>query len=223
MLGLETFKEKYPNFKKISIVVGSFILLSISFGLGNSSASVELGKEKVKYDEAQAKVSAAKNDIKEYQAKLAQVKSEYDKNKSDFDYARQIYDQKTSLEGQLSTLNGQIDTKKKESDSLDATIQSKNAQIASLDQTIKVKQEAPVQLPAGQFVVGKDIKAGRYKVVAVGRGSNFQVYDSSGQNVVNTIIYNDNSEGLGVSEYVTLLSDGYVIDAHSAFKYIPVQ
>jgi hypothetical protein len=218
MLGLETFKEKYPNFKKISIVVGAFILLSISFGLGNNSASVELGKEKVKYDEAQAKVSAAKNDIKEYQAKLAQVKAEYDKNKSDLDYARQIYDQKTSLEGQLSTLNGQIDTKKKESDSLDATIQSKNAQIASLDQTIKTKQEAPTQLPAGQFVGGKDVKVGRYKVEPVGEGSNFIVHDVNGYGKVNTILGSD-----GVASYVFELDDGDQIRSEAPVKLTPIE
>jgi hypothetical protein len=76
-------------------------------------------------------------------------------------------------------------------------------------------------MPAGQLVVGKDIPAGRYKVTAIGRGDNFFVYNSSGENLVNTIIYSNSD--LGVPEYVTLLSDGDVVDAHSPFKYQPVE
>ena len=123
-------------------------------------------------------------------------------------------DELNKLNSELSASKGQITT-------IESDINAKKDELASLENAIKVKKEEPVQLPAGQLVVGKDIQPGRYKVLPVGRGANFFVYDSNGNTIVNTIIYSNSD--LGVSEYVTMLLDGYVIDAHSPFKYVPVE
>ncbi len=69
----------------------------------------------------------------------------------------------------------------------------------------------PTELPAGQFTVGRDIRAGRYTVVG---DSNFIV---NGGAKVNTILGNG-----GVDRYVCNLEDGDEIDARGADRFYPM-
>jgi hypothetical protein len=206
--------------KIILVIIGLIILSSIMYGIGNNNAKVALGKKLVTYDELNKEIKTTdkklSNKKDEYRNTFISLDNQIAGKEKEVTAALDALKQKDSIDAQIQKLNGDLS-------SLNQTIQSKQSELDSLNNQIKAKNEAPVQLPAGQFLVGKDIKAGRYKVVAVGRGSNFKVFNSSGQNLVNTIIYSDNSDGLGVSEYVTVLSDGDMIDASSAFKYIPVQ
>nr|WP_263326945.1 hypothetical protein [Neobacillus sp. Marseille-Q6967] len=229
MASLDFVLNKKVFLKKVAIVaVAVIIFVSSGYGIGLNSAKTEINGEKLKYEEVVKEIEDAKKDIDTYEAKVKEIQSkiksvnnEYAQRKTEFDEALKIFEQKDTIAAEVTKLSGEVESKKGEIATLDTSIQSKKNEIASLDQVIKEKKEAPIQLPAGQFVVGKDIPAGRYKVLPVGRGANFFVYDSNGNNVVNTIIYSNSD--FGVSEYITLLSDGYIIDAHSSFKYVPVE
>jgi hypothetical protein len=228
MGNIELIESKKGLLKKVIIPAVAIILFSTGYGLGSSGAKTEINGEKVKYEEVTKEIKSAKEDLKTYQAKVVEiqtkiksVQTEYAENKTEFDTAKKIADQKATITGQLASVESDLEAKKKESSTLDGEIKSKKKELAKVESAIIEKDEAPVKLPAGQFLVGKDIPEGRYKVLAIGRGSNFKVYDSDGSNVVNTIIYSGNPD-FGVSEYVTVLSEGYIIDASSAFKYVPV-
>jgi len=210
------------------ITACGLLILILGYGVGKSTASVPLDEGKVKYEELQQKIkekekelSDLNDEIEEKTEEKENILAEVTENKKTFDEAMKIIDNKVELLEEIKELETQISSKKSEIEKLNADIDSKNAELAKVTGQIKEKEEAPKELSAGQFIVGQDIPAGRYKVVPIGRGSNFVVYDSSGQLFVNTII--SNTSGHGVPEYVTYLNDGYIIDSSTPAKYIPVE
>jgi len=228
MSNLKLNSNQKKNIKRFALPIAAAILLFSSYGLGSSNASVTLDGEKAKYEKIQEKISIAKQDeaklkdkIIELQGKVKEINTEYTERKKEFDEAEKIVENKENVMDELNKLNSELSASKGQITTIESDINAKKDELASLENAIKVKKEEPVQLPAGQLVVGKDIQPGRYKVLPVGRGANFFVYDSNGNTIVNTIIYSNSD--LGVSEYVTMLLDGYVIDAHSPFKYVPVE
>ncbi|ARI79134.1 hypothetical protein HM131_06125 [Halobacillus mangrovi] len=113
-------------------------------------------------------------------------------------------DKLTNLENEVKALQSQVDEKKKEMDRLTGELK-------------KAKDE-PRTLIAGQYVVGKDLPAGRYQVTNIGDGTNFFVYDSSGYPTVNTILGED-----FYGDYVFFTDDGDQIETHGKVKLIPVE
>lgn len=231
MANIETEKNTKKVFtkKRLIIVGGALVLFFSAFAMGSSSAKVDIEEEKVSYEEIQEKIASATVNQKDYEAKVEElqdkIKSEEKKLKDkekEVSEAFAAIENKSKIEEEANSIQKQIDSKRGEIKSLNKDIEAKKSELASIEGKIVEKKDAPVQLPAGQLVVGKDIQPGRYKVTAVGRGANFMVYDENGSNVVNTIIYSNPTSG-GVSEYVTHLFDGYIIDAHSGFKYTPVE
>lgn len=228
MTNLELNSKQTKAIKRFVLPITAAVVLFSSYSLGSSNASVTLDGEKAKYEEIKTKISSAKQDETELkdkvtvlQEKVKEINTEYMDRKKEFDEAKKIVENKESVMDELKKINSELSASKGEITTIESEINSKKVELASLESAIKVKKEDPVELPAGQFFVGKDIQPGRYKVLPIGRGANFFVYDSNGNNMVNTIIYSDSS--LGVSEYVTMLLDGYVIDARSPFKYVPVE
>jgi len=196
------YKNKW--FKGGLVVLG----LVFSFGLGNSGAKIGLEEDKVNYTQLQDKIKGAEGQL---QAKQDELKE-----------AKDVIGKKDSAEADLKKVNDDISVKQGELKLVESVLAEKRAELATIESGIKEKKDAPKVLPAGQFIVGKDIPKGRYKVTTNGtRGSNFKVYDSSGSLVINTII--SSLEGHGVKEYIALMGDGYIIDARDTFKYIPVE
>ncbi|MDD9312614.1 hypothetical protein PUS82_15170 [Cytobacillus firmus] len=232
---MEIEREKVSWFKNKKIwigIAGVAVILSIFYTIGYSGAKAVIDDEKVTYDELVSKIGDKEKELKEAEATLkereqeikneiSELEKQFEDRKSEFDEALAAVENKKQLETEIKSLESTKSGQETSISNLTADIKAKREELAKIEDAIVEKNEAPVQLPAGQFVVGKDIKPGRYKVLPVGRGANFFVFDQSGNNIVNTIIYSDSS--LGVTEYVTLLDEGYVIDAASPFKYVPVE
>lgn len=106
-------------------------------------------------------------------------------------------------------------------DSYDSELSSDQAVLDSITSQADAMKKSltqngkPITLPAGKFVVGKDIPSGRYNVTGT---SNFMV---DGSTDVNTILKGPDCT-IGVSEYVCTLSDGDSIDAHGSDTFTPV-
>lgn len=232
---METEKNIFSGIKnKKSIlitgiaVIATILLITIFYNVGVSNAKVELENEKVKYEDIVSKIKAKEVDleginkeVEKASKELDKVNNQYKEKAELFKEAQAVLDKKDSLEKDLETLQSSIDAKSSRISDLEKQISDKNNELASVEGKIKVAKDDPKNLPAGMFVVGKDIPPGRYKVVAVGRGSNFFVFNSDGSNLVNTII--SNTANHGVPEYVTYLAEGYIIEANSPFKYIPIE
>lgn len=76
------------------------------------------------------------------------------------------------------------------------------------------KQNEPVELFSGEWIVGEDLNAGRYKItVAEGQSGNFFVYGDESQEYadINIILANSNM-GMGVPEAHYDLINGQVIE-----------
>lgn len=240
MSNLETEKvtgSKKGLILKIGIPIVLIIILIITFNLGHSagyhdgydSATIEIDGKKLDYDQFVKKIGDTEKKSKKYEDEMSRIEieatriiNEFEGVKEEYETALEIVSQKDSAANELKTIQTDLDSKKAEITTLDETIKTKNDELASVANLIKAKNEEPKVLPAGMFLVGKDIPQGRYKVTTNGtRGSNLFVYDSSGSTLVNTII--SSRDGHGVKEYITILSDGYFIEANDTFKYIPVE
>lgn len=90
------------------------------------------------------------------------------------------------------------------------------AKIDALQQQYDQAKGQPIQLPAGEFIVGKEVPAGRY---VISGSSNFQTYDTSGSIDINTIL--GNSE-VGRGDYHGYLIDGYIIRNAAPATLTPV-
>lgn len=123
------------------------------------------------------------------------------------------------LEGYNGRLAKAIDDLRATSAKLD-DVQSKltsgRAELIALRGRIQRTKDAPIEMPAGQLVVGHDLPAGRYAVVG---DSNFQVFAEDGDLKVNTILGGD----YGVKEYVCFLEDGDRIEARGADTFYRIE
>jgi septal ring factor EnvC (AmiA/AmiB activator) len=225
-------KEKIDLFSlikkyKILFIIAAFIVLFlIAFNMGNSAAMVDLEKEKVSYDELVSEISNKEKDLSNLSDKLEAKKTElntletkFDERQTEFNEVNALVEEKSSIEYEIAALEGKVKEKQTEINSMDAGIKEKKAEFASISGQIQEKQEAPKQLPAGQFIVGKDIPSGRYKAVPAGGSGNFVVYSSSGGLKVNTIL----GGSYGEPEYVFYAEEGDMIELSTSAKFIPVE
>jgi predicted RNase H-like nuclease (RuvC/YqgF family) len=215
------------NIKKVAITGGVVVGLIASYNIGLSSATTTINKEKVSYEKLVSKEDSVKKDIKYGQGNLKDIKSKtsdlesnFESRKSQFQQASELSSKVDSMKADLTKIQGDIKSKQDTSSGLDGQIKSKQAELDKLTHVVQTTGEAPIRLGAGQYVVGKDVSEGRYTVTNIGRGTNFFVYDSSGEAVVNTILGND---GIGDGDYTFFATDGEIIETHGSVKLIPVE
>lgn len=118
------------------------------------------------------------------------------------------------FEGKVATLRADSSRFTSELKSLKGQVEEKQAELESLTGRIRRERTKPIHLPAGQFIVGRDIRPGRYQVFGE---SNFFVHGPDGELKVNTIL-GDNGNG----SYVCELSDGDSIQAESSVTFQPL-
>ncbi|KON90388.1 hypothetical protein AF332_20435 [Sporosarcina globispora] len=228
---MEREKVSWLKTKKFWIgVAGVAIVLSIFYTIGYSGAKAVIDDEKVTYDELVSKISDKENELKDAEAnlkkkeeeinsKISDLDKQYSEKKAEFDEALTAVENKKQLEADIKSLESTKSGQETTVSNLTADIKAKRDELAKIEKVIKEKNEAPVNLSAGHFIVGDDVPLGRYKAVPAGRGSNFVVYDSTGSLIVNTILGSDN----GVPEYVFSAEFEYEIQTEAPVKLIPVE
>jgi hypothetical protein len=211
------------KFKKIAIyVVSGLVILFIGSGIGSSGAKVTLNEKKVNAEQLDKEITSLKADKKKEIGEVSKAKKEH---KDIFDTIankdKAIADQQKAKQD-LDVLNGQLKDIQSKIDQANNDLKSKQDELASVSGQIVKAQGDPKKLGAGQYIVGKDIPAGRYTAHALGSGSNFFVYDgSSGSAKVNTILGNE--AGLGSGDYTFFCSDNDIIETHESVQLTPVQ
>ncbi|MFJ8247343.1 hypothetical protein [Peribacillus asahii] len=229
--------------KVVGAVFGAGIIFFIGAGIGSSGqeaiieektvSMAELDKEiaslekeestlskEVKSLEKDKEESIALIDKKEsVEAELAEVNAKLKDTKGALD--EELKEGRKDIEAKLEEANTELSDKQEEVASLDSEIDSKEKELSSLTGEIKEAEGKPKTLIAGQYVVGRDVPEGRYKVTNVGRGTNFFVYDGdSGSATVNTIL-GDSSVGRG--DYIFFTADGDIIETRGQVKLTPVE
>ncbi|WP_255437502.1 hypothetical protein [Thalassobacillus sp. CUG 92003] len=153
--------------------------------------------------------------------KLDEVNEEYEQEKEAYDEAIAVIENRDEAEEELTVFQEEIDA-------FDAKIKDKNKKVSKLEKEIDKltnivleKKEEPKTFSAGQYLVGADFPAGRYKAVPVGEGSNFVIFNGdSGLADVNTIL-GDGS--FGETEYVFWTADGDIMETEARVKLIPLE
>ncbi|WP_226582645.1 hypothetical protein [Halobacillus litoralis] len=209
------------------IIFGVVIVSLISYSIGITSAQTEIDEETYDYEGVVLKISEAETTLEDIKKEISDKESERTKKdqilkdkEKEVSKAFSILKKRDALKKDLDKLSGKMDEAKKEKSSLDTQIKDKKAELASLENVIKEKEAVPITLTAGQFLAGHDFKAGRYKAVPEGGGGNFVVYTDQGDLSVNIIL---TTRDYGVPEYVMTLGDGYIIEADTPAKLIPVE
>lgn len=215
---------------KLTWTISGIVILTFcfAFAIGKNSAQVPLNEKKLNYDELLSQIDTKEKELKDKEDKveekrqeLMDVIEETTQKESIISEAEEFEVNKTKLEEELNSLSDQINTKKKDLEALNTGIKTKESELASVTGQVKEKEESPKQLSAGKFIVGTDIPADRYKVTPVGKGSNFAVYDSSGEILEHTII--SSTPDHGVPEFIVYLQDGYILDNSAPFKFTPIE
>lgn len=206
--------------KKKGLVIGIGIgivavLLTgmVSYDAGVGSVKTEIKDTKVDYNELVDMYNSTVDDLKKEDAKL-------DDKKDEVQEAMALIEQKDEVVEKISKTNKEVDEKRAESSSLDDEIKSKQDELSKIEKGIKEKEDDPIQLNAGEYIVGQDVPTGRYRVTNIGRGTNFQVFDSSGSAVVNTIL---GGGDIGRGDYVFFATENTLIKTAGAVKMIPVE
>ncbi|WP_173915232.1 hypothetical protein [Halobacillus sp. Marseille-Q1614] len=216
-------------------IAGGIAAFFIFYWIGHSSAKIVLNEEKASYEdiihqleEKSSELKDTEDQLHEEKLNLSYIKEELEKEgdklkakQEEVEEALAVVEAKEETEGKLEDLTKKVTDAQEEKEALDKEIKGKKEEIKALDDTIKEKKEEPVEFPAGQFIVGHDLQEGRYKVVPVGEGSNFVVYDPDGYPEVNTIL--SNQSDFGVPEYVFTCGEDYIIHSEAPFRLIPVE
>jgi hypothetical protein len=196
----------------IVAVVFSLIFLLVGILLGRN-ASLE---ETIRNDLVNAKASLDQ----EYQQLTDQVESQtivYDAMSQQIEEGNDIISQAEEKETELDQLNQEIEEKQANVSGLDEQITVKQSELDRLNGDILKAQGQPISLPAGQYVVGQDIAAGRY--VVSGR-SNFVTYSSSGALKINVIL---GDSFIGSGDYVGFLEMGDMVESQAPVTLTPVE
>ena len=100
---------------------------------------------------------------------------------------------------------------------INGSIVEKNAELEKLTNIIVAKKQEPIQMPAGNFVVGTDVPAGRYKIEPNGGSGNYFV------NEYKTNIILGVGDSFQLSEYIISLKTGDKIEQGLPVKYTAVE
>ncbi|PGQ88359.1 hypothetical protein [Priestia megaterium] len=229
-------------------IVGVLFLCFTFYGCGLSEGETMIKGQVLDQQGIDAKVAASEKKLKSTQEKLKNVEEQYGDQKEEVKEALALVDQRhdlivkvgkkeTELEGkeaEIKRLDEKIKDKQADVDqaaadqkaeleeklsSLTSQVKAKESELAKIESGIQAKKDAPVQLNAGEYIIGRDVPVGRYKATNIGRGTNFFVYDDSGNGVVNTILGTDNGSG----DYVFFALEGYLIKTEGQVKLIPVE
>lgn len=233
-------KEKFmkwmekPLHRNLVIVVVILLIMSVGYSFGSSVTKTEIEGKKTTYDELTQIIMDLENEIKEKEQDVVNLHEEIEniekqleteqnklKNKQEeVENAFALLKETDDLKAEVEDLKKEIDSHNKELETITADIEDKENELKSLEETITKKKEEPIELTAGEYIVGIDIPVGRYQTTNVGSGSNFVVYSAAGSLKVNTILGDDL---IGYGDYVFFAEDGDIIESAARVKLIPVE
>ena len=148
---------------------------------------------------------------KKYDAELTDLQQKID------DKNKELSETDTTLKNEQAKIDAQIAAKQDELNKKQAEVDSKQAELDKLTGEVVKAAGDPITVSAGDYIVGTDFKAGRYKVSG---SSNFVVYTSSGELYINTIL---GSSSVGRGDYVATLSDKMIVRCSAKTTFTPVK
>lgn len=207
-------------------VVSVLVLMSLCAWMGYSSARTEVDGVKKSYDEILSSLEGKSGELEGLEGELSSKTDELERVMSSLSDKKEEAAEAASMIDEANAKAGEVDALKEEVRVLDDKIKEKKTKIADLDEDIKFRKgdikkldAAPVSLPSGTFIVGKDVKALRYSASSAGQSGNFVVYSSFGDLKVNQILGSD----YGVSEHIFFADEGDIIESTMPTVLTPVE
>lgn len=224
------------------VLRGLFLSISLlSLFLFGCAAKVDIDGERVTYEQLTEKIAelneqieeleetkenyetiiaGVEEELDEIQENIDELSDEYDAHKEEFERLLSLVEEEETLIKNIETLNKTLDEKEAKKKALKGDIKGKEKELSKIENVVSKTKEDPIELIAGQYIVGTDIPEGRYQATNIGDGSNFVVHSSGGSLKVNTIL-GDSIVGSG--DYVFFADDGDVIETRGRAKLIPVE
>lgn len=214
--------------KKVIYIIGVLILVSIvgvgTYFISMNSATATIENEVYSLQNVRTKKIGEKQEldnlIKESKGKEKEIndlQSELNTLDTNLKDVKELISKKDTFEKEIKQLKMDKETKDLEFKNINENIATQNAELEKLKHTVIALKKEPREIPAGQFVVGTDIEAGRYRIEPVSGQGNYFI--NSGSNV-NIILGNDE---WSLSEYVLNLKNGDNIDQTLPVKYTAVK
>lgn len=221
--------NRWLRSKWVWTVIGAIILIIIasviSYDVGYSKNKAMVDGKLISYYDLVKKVADKNKTLTDTNNKVDDAISKLTDEKDILSNLQQTYDDtQTKLADVIQMgkdkgkLKSEISDNQSKLSDLKSQISSEQSKLQSLKGGIQEAKTAPVTIGAGNFLVGKDIPAGRYKAEPIGEGSNFVVYGSDDSLQVDTIL----GAG-GVPSYVFVASDGDVINSEAPAKLVHVK
>lgn len=214
--------------KKLGYVLGriviAIILVSGAYFVGTSTTktkiegksytlnelSSKLVEEKKSIDMLNKDTDSKRTDLSELKQDVADLQSE----KKDIE---ELIVNRSTIEEEVAKKEEEKKNKQIELDTVNGSIVEKNAELEKLTYIIVAKKQEPIQMPAGNFVVGTDVPAGRYKIEPNGWSGNYFV------NEYKTNIILGVGDSFQLSEYIISLKTGDKIEQGLPVKYTAVE
>lgn len=205
---------------KIILGIVGLLFIGVIYGIGNSSATLELNGDKVTYDELQGKLADVEANIETKEKEFSTLDEKFKERENEVNEVLALVDEKEEVSTKVDGVKGELTDTEKKLKSVSEELGEKKNELEKVESAIVKKKEEPTQLLSGVYIVGIDVSEGRYQVTNVGRGSNFFVYDSSGSGKVNTIL---GDSRVGSGDYIFFANDGDLIETNGEVKLIPVE
>lgn len=119
--------------------------------------SRKLVEEKKSLDMLNKDTASKRTDLSELKQGVADLQAE----KKDVE---ELIASRSTIEGEVAKKEEEKKNKQIELDTINGSILEKNADLEKLTNIIVTKKQEPIQMLAGNFVVGTDVPAGRYKI-----------------------------------------------------------
>lgn len=200
----------------LTLCVSMLLLIAVGVGIGCGVQSI-IGVDK-------AAASSAAQELLSANSEYTQLKKEKDGLEQDLKDASSTLSQASEIEAVLSEKqdaigekDAQIAAKESELEKLDGNISAKQEELEKLDGEVVKAKGNPLSMPSGDYTVGTDIPAGRYRASG---SSNFVVYSRIGRLKVNTIL---GDSAVGDGDYVCTLETGDSVNTRSKLTLTPVE
>jgi prefoldin subunit 5 len=209
---------EFRKLKRVLIYGASgLVIFLLGIAIGASGSSGSSGPS----GPSQKDINARMDELHKLNQQIDHLKQDLSDLQAKHKDAFEVIQNKAKVEAKLKQEQAQLDSMKSKLADLNSQISSKQHELKTVTGQVERAKGAPKILQAGEYTVGKDIPAGRYKATPVGSGSNFVVYGTDGTPVVNTIL-GDNG-GIGVPSYTFECEDGYIIKTEAPAKLTPVK
>ncbi len=179
-------------------------------------AAIE-SQESIEYDDSLSElINTFSGKVETLKLRVKQSTDKYNENNDNVESLEKLIDTKTKSKDELQK---EIDDLQKDKDDLIKQNDDLQKQKELLEKDIIVEKAKPIQLSAGQYFVGEDFPAGRYKIYdSLGH---FYLYGSNG-NRKTYVYFSDVDDDLYVTEYIYKLDDGDKIECDAKFKIVRI-